>query len=76
MVFFAVSYIHLDVYKRQFWHSLKNELVHRQPSATRAAATAAIFDYIEAFYNRVRLHSSIGYRPTAASEAAHTQVAA
>ncbi len=44
-----------------FWSSLKNELVHRTEFATRAQAQTAIFDYIEAFYNRQRLHSSIGY---------------
>lgn len=59
-----------------FWHSLKNELVHRQHFAARAEATAAIFDYIEVFYNRVRLHSSIGYQSPAACEAAHAQAAA
>ena len=59
-----------------FWHSLKNELVHRQTFATRADATAAIFEYIEVFYNRIRLHSSIGYRSPAAFEAAQAQAAA
>jgi putative transposase len=59
-----------------FWHSLKNELVHRRDFATRAEATQAIFDYIEVFYNRVRLHSSIGYRSPAEFEAAHAREAA
>lgn len=45
-----------------FWSSLKNELVHRRHFATRAAARTAIFDYIEAFYNRARRHSSLGYQ--------------
>ena len=44
-----------------FWSSLKNELVHRRHFATRAEARTAIFDYIEAFYNRTRRHSSLGY---------------
>jgi transposase InsO family protein len=44
-----------------FWSSLKNELVHRRHFATRADARTAIFDYIEAFYNRTRRHSSLGY---------------
>jgi putative transposase len=56
-----------------FWHSLKNELVHRQHFATRSEATAAIFGYIETFYNRVRLHSSIGYLAPADFEAAHAR---
>ena len=45
-----------------FWSSLKNELVHRRHFTTRAAARTAIFDYIEAFYNRTRRHSSLGYQ--------------
>lgn len=45
-----------------FWSSLKNELVHRRRFATRADARTAIFDYIEAFYNRTRRHSSLGYQ--------------
>lgn len=45
-----------------FWSSLKNELVHRRCFATRAEARTAIFDYIEAFYNRTRRHSSLGYQ--------------
>lgn len=45
-----------------FWSSLKNELVHRRRFANRAEARTAIFDYIEAFYNRTRRHSSLGYQ--------------
>jgi transposase InsO family protein len=45
-----------------FWSSLKNELVHRRHFPTRAEARTAIFDYIEAFYNRTRRHSSLGYQ--------------
>jgi putative transposase len=44
-----------------FWSSLKYEVVYHQRFATRADARVAIFDYIEAFYNRTRLHSSLGY---------------
>jgi transposase InsO family protein len=44
-----------------FWSSLKNELVYRRRFATRAEARAALFDYIEVFYNRTRRHSSLGY---------------
>jgi putative transposase len=40
---------------------MKYETVYRHRYATRAAARAALFDYIEAFYNRARLHSSLGY---------------
>ena len=54
-----------------FWHSLKVELVHRRSFATRREAEQAIFEYIEVFYNRVRLHSSIGYLTPVAFEAVH-----
>ena len=44
-----------------FFASLKEELIHRQGWATRAQARTAIVDYIEVFFNRHRLHSSLGY---------------
>jgi putative transposase len=44
-----------------FFHTLKTELVHHRKYATRAEAQSDIFAYIEGFYNRTRLHSSIGY---------------
>ncbi len=44
-----------------FWSSLKYELVYYHRFATHAEARTAIFDYIETFYNRTRLHSSIAY---------------
>jgi len=50
--------------------SLKKELVHDADFATRAEAKAAIFEWIEVFYNRERLHSSLGYVSPEAFEAA------
>ncbi len=44
-----------------FFHTLKTEEVSFQWYATRAQARASIFEYIEVFYNRRRLHSSLGY---------------
>ena len=44
-----------------FWSTLKMELVYRQTFATRQQAQAAIFEYIEIFYNRQRRHSALGY---------------
>jgi transposase InsO family protein len=44
-----------------FFATLKTECVHGQMFATREQARSAIFQYIEVFYNRRRLHSSIGY---------------
>jgi putative transposase len=48
-----------------FFAALKNEMYHRQAFATRARARFAVADYIEVFYNRVRLHSTLGYRTPA-----------
>ncbi|HEY6169318.1 MAG TPA: IS3 family transposase [Verrucomicrobiae bacterium] len=45
-----------------FWSTLKSELVHPHRFATRAAARLAIFEYVEVFYNRQRLHSALGYK--------------
>ncbi len=44
-----------------FFASLKKELVYRESFATRSAAERSIFEYVEVFYNRVRLHSALGY---------------
>jgi transposase InsO family protein len=44
-----------------FWSTLKRELVDGQQYATRAEATASIFEFIEVFYNRTRRHSALGY---------------
>jgi transposase InsO family protein len=52
-----------------FWGTLKTELVHHEQYATRAEARASIFEYIEVFYNRKRLHSSLGYKSPEAFEA-------
>jgi putative transposase len=43
-----------------FFGTLKRELAHRHVFPTRAAARAALFDYIEVFFNRQRHHSTIG----------------
>ncbi|KZN68184.1 transposase [Pseudoalteromonas luteoviolacea CPMOR-1] len=45
-----------------FFHSLKTERVKRKIYATRDEARADLFDYIEVFYNRVRLHSHLGHQ--------------
>jgi len=44
-----------------FVSTLKCELVHRRRFPTREAARSAVFEYLEVFYNRRRLHSSLGY---------------
>jgi len=45
-----------------FFATLKKELVHRQHYATHEQARQSLFEYIEVFYNRVRLHSALGYQ--------------
>ena len=44
-----------------FFHTLKTELIHHRHYATREDARRDIFAFIEGFYNRIRLHSAIGY---------------
>ena len=44
-----------------FFHSLKVELVHQCRWATREEARRDLFGYIEGYYNRQRIHSSLGY---------------
>jgi len=44
-----------------FFATIKKELVHRQPWPSRRDLTSAVFEYIEAFYNRQRRHSTLGY---------------
>ena len=45
-----------------FFGTLKCELVHHEVFETRAEARLKIFEWIEAFYNRVRIHSTLGFR--------------
>jgi putative transposase len=45
-----------------FFSALKNEMYHRQAFPDRTRARFAAADYIEVFYNRQRLHSTLGYR--------------
>jgi putative transposase len=52
-----------------FFASLKKEHVHHARFRTRAEARAAVFEYIEVFYNRQRLHSALGYRTPAEARA-------
>ena len=51
-----------------FFHSLKTEQVMFEDYKTREEARTDIFEYIEVFYNRSRLHSSIGYTNPVAYE--------
>lgn len=62
-----------NAFAESFFAVLKNELVHRRVFRTRNTARAAIAEYIEAFYNRVRLHSALGYKTPAQVMAEHQQ---
>ena len=50
-----------NAFAETFFGTLKNELVYRTHFKTRQEAMIAIFEYIEVFYNRKRIHSSLGY---------------
>ncbi len=45
-----------------FFHTLKTELTQFERYETRIDARQSIFEYIEAFYNRVRRHSALNYK--------------
>ncbi|GAB4125532.1 MAG: hypothetical protein Tsb0027_24590 [Wenzhouxiangellaceae bacterium] len=42
-------------------HSLKVEAIHGECFVSRQAAKDQVFEYMEIYYNRTRLHSSLGY---------------
>jgi putative transposase len=52
-----------------FWGKLKTEMVYHEHFATKARARAAVFEYIEMFYNRTRLHAALDYLSPEAFEA-------
>lgn len=54
-----------------FFSTLRAELTDLARFATRQAARTAVFEFIEVFYNRQRLHSSLGYRSPLAYETDH-----
>jgi transposase InsO family protein len=47
--------------KESFFHTLKTELCDHEHYRTRAEARASVFEFIEVFYNRTRLHSTLDY---------------
>jgi transposase InsO family protein len=54
-----------------FWSTLKMELIYRRQFQDAGQLRQALFDYIEVFYNRKRLHSALGYRSPAEFECAN-----
>ena len=60
-----------------FFATLKGELIDARPWPTRRAARQAVFEWLEIFYNRQRLHSALGYlSPVAFEEALATEARA
>jgi transposase InsO family protein/transposase-like protein len=57
-----------------FFATLKTELVHRERWSSVHQLRQAVFEYIEAFYNRRRLHSSLNYMTPAEVETAYALV--
>lgn len=51
-----------NAHMESFWATLKAEAMAGRTFATRAEARLAIFEYVETFYNRVRLHSALSYQ--------------
>jgi len=45
-----------------FFHTLKTEMIYHEDFQTREQAYRAIFEWVEVFYNRQRLHSTLGYK--------------
>jgi putative transposase len=58
--------------KESFFGTLKTELIQDGPRRPREQVRREVFNYIEVFYNRQRLHSALGYRSPAAFEAQST----
>jgi putative transposase len=58
-----------NAFIESFWATLKKELVYQTVFTTREEARSAIFEFIEVFYNRYRLHSSLDYTSPATFEA-------
>lgn len=55
-----------------FWGTLQLEILDTQQWKTRDELAAAIFEWIECWYNPTRRHSSIGMHSPATFEALHT----
>jgi putative transposase len=61
---------YVDAMYASFFSTLESELSGRRKFASQAEAKMACFSFIEGWYNRVRLHSDLGYRSPMAYEAA------
>jgi len=66
---------HDNAAKESFFASLEKERLRRRVYATHEQARSSIFQYVEEFYNRRRLHSTLGYRSPEQAERDHHQAA-
>ena len=55
-------YLYSETVRLFFFSTLKNELVLGNVFKSREEARSEIFDYIEVFYNRKRIHQTLGYK--------------
>lgn len=51
-----------NAFMESFFSTLKIECVHRCQFSSREEGQAEVFEYVETFYNRVRIHSALGYK--------------
>ena len=64
----------LDAVTESFFGTLESELTGHRDYQSRPEAKTDIFDYIEAFYNRKRRHSTLGYLSPTEYEAHHSTI--
>ncbi|QJC55193.1 hypothetical protein HC248_00471 [Polaromonas vacuolata] len=53
--------IQVNAVAESFFGTLKKQAIHGEYFATRELAKQAVFEYIEAYYNRIRRHSTVGW---------------
>jgi transposase InsO family protein len=58
----ASGHCYDNAHMESFWSTLKNDLIHRQSLRDLFQTRSALFEYIEIFYNRQRLHSALNYQ--------------
>ena len=57
----VLDYRGVNAVAESLFATLEKDLLRRRSFATRQDARSAVFDYIETFYNPIRLHSTLGY---------------